>query len=207
MIASHINYRILAWGSNLTRIEKLPKKAIRIITCSKYNSHTEPLLKELNLLKAADTFKLSKLKFYHKFLNNKQPNYLQNLPLTTNNNIHNHNTRHSQSIHVVRVSHAFAKKSIRWDIPITVNALPSLIKDKLNTHSLNGFATYTKNYILSKYSYSCNIQNCYICNKHQTDTNVTWIAITTILLYCSVNSLKQQKYHSAPRPATAPSKC
>jgi hypothetical protein len=173
MIAAHINYGILAWGSNLTRIEKLQKKAIRIITCSKYNSHTEPLLKELNLLKSSDTFKLAKLKFYHKFLNNKQPYYLQNLPLTINNTIHNHNTRHSQSIHMVRVSHAFAKNSIRWDIPVTVNALPALIKDKLTTHSLNGFALYTKKFILSNYSNSCNIRNCYICIKHQSDGDTT----------------------------------
>ena len=32
------------------------KKAIRIITCGKYNSHTEPLFKRLNILKVDDIF-------------------------------------------------------------------------------------------------------------------------------------------------------
>ena len=134
MISSHINYGILAWGSNISRIEKLQKKAIRIITCSSYTSHTEPLLKNLNILKAIDTHKLAKLKFYHKFIHNNLPTPLQNLPLTTIENQHRHNTRNSQNIHRVRVQHTFAKQSLRYDLPITVNALPPAIKDKLVTH-------------------------------------------------------------------------
>ena len=49
-ILSHINYAILAWGYQFDRIYKI-QKAIRAITRSKYNAHTEPIFKELNLLK------------------------------------------------------------------------------------------------------------------------------------------------------------
>lgn len=164
LILSHINYCILAWGSNLNRIEKQQKKAIRIITCSKYNAHTEPLLKTLNLLKATDIFTLAKLKFYHRFVNNQHPSYLQNLPLQSNTSVHNYNTRNSNNIHRNRISHTFAKQSTRFDIPITINKFPDLIKDKFSTHSLGGFAQYTKKYLISKYSNACEIRNCYICN-------------------------------------------
>ena len=39
-----------------------------MISCSKYNAHTEPLFKSLNLLKVEDIFKIKILKFYYKYL-------------------------------------------------------------------------------------------------------------------------------------------
>ena len=41
---------ILSWGFKSDRLFKLQKRAVRIITCSKCNAHTEPLSKSLNLL-------------------------------------------------------------------------------------------------------------------------------------------------------------
>ena len=46
LIVPHINYCIMAWGFHSNRILKLQKKALRIITLSKYNSHSEPLYKK-----------------------------------------------------------------------------------------------------------------------------------------------------------------
>ncbi len=62
------------------------KKVIRIINIRKYNAHTEPLFKELKLLKVTDILRLHELKFYYKYKNNKLPHYLQNLPLECNTN-------------------------------------------------------------------------------------------------------------------------
>ena len=50
LILPHLQYSILAWGFKMGRLEKLQKRAVRIISCSKYNSHTDPLFKNLNLL-------------------------------------------------------------------------------------------------------------------------------------------------------------
>ena len=55
----------IAWGFKSDRIFKLQKIAVRIITCSKYNAHTEPLLKTLNLLKVEDIMKTKALKLYY----------------------------------------------------------------------------------------------------------------------------------------------
>ena len=44
------------------------KKAVRIITVNKYNSHTEPFKKKLNLLKIEDILKLQELKFRFKYI-------------------------------------------------------------------------------------------------------------------------------------------
>ena len=45
LILPHLNYCILCWGFKCNRGFALQKKAIRIITCSRYNAHTEPLFK------------------------------------------------------------------------------------------------------------------------------------------------------------------
>ena len=50
LILSRINYGILAWGYNSERILKLQKKSVRLITLAKFNAHSEPIFKSLNLL-------------------------------------------------------------------------------------------------------------------------------------------------------------
>ena len=62
-------------------------------------SHTEPLFKELKLLKITDIFTLTKLKFAHKFVNNKLPIVIMGLPYLQQKQ-HGRNTR----VHVVESS-------------------------------------------------------------------------------------------------------
>ena len=64
LIASHFNYGILAWGFQCHNLFTLQKKAIRHVTLSRYNAHTDPLFKSLNILKISDIFKLYQLKFF-----------------------------------------------------------------------------------------------------------------------------------------------
>ena len=77
LIASHLNYGILAWGRVATRLEKLQKKAIRLLTntSSKYIAHTNPLFKRLELLKIVDIFKLRVLKSCYNIYNGLLPAY------------------------------------------------------------------------------------------------------------------------------------
>ena len=51
LIMPHLSYGILAWGqcSFLADVIKLQKRAVRIITNSSFNSHSEPLFKELKV--------------------------------------------------------------------------------------------------------------------------------------------------------------
>ena len=51
-------------------------------------------------------------------------------------------------------------------LPILLNNTPECIKEKLYTHSLNGFTYYIKNHTINKYSSTCIIVNCYICGNH-----------------------------------------
>ena len=73
LLVPHLNYCLMICGFNQERISKLQKRAIRIITLSKYNAHTSPLFKMLNLLTINDMHSLQELKFYYKFLHNLLP--------------------------------------------------------------------------------------------------------------------------------------
>ena len=129
VILSHLNYGVTAWGYKHDRIKKLQKKLVRIISVSKYSAHTEPLYKSFKLLKIEHILKLQELKLYYKFAHNKLPVYLQSLPFHQNNNIHNFNTREQYNIHTIRVQHEFAKQSLRYTLPHTINNAPDLVKN------------------------------------------------------------------------------
>ena len=55
-------YGILAWGRHTKVIHKIQKRAIRIIAASKYNADTEPLFKQLNLLKSLRYLQIAGIK-------------------------------------------------------------------------------------------------------------------------------------------------
>ena len=85
LILCYINYGIMAWVYNLNRAYIMQKRALRIITCSKYNVHTMPILKDLNLLKIEDIFKLHQLKLYYKLVNKQLPAYFDSITWVRNN--------------------------------------------------------------------------------------------------------------------------
>ena len=68
LLLPHINYCLTTWGYQCHRLQKLQKRAIRIITLSKYNDHTAPLFKKLNLLTIKDILhysgRLNKIQIY-----------------------------------------------------------------------------------------------------------------------------------------------
>ena len=65
-------YGILVYGkcdmSNFCRLNILQKSAIRIISGSKYNSHTEPVFKALCLFKLEDIYQMNCIRLYCSFL-------------------------------------------------------------------------------------------------------------------------------------------
>ena len=93
MINSNLNYGILVWGFSCQRLIKQQKKAIRIISRSKYNAHTGPIFKTLDILTLDDLFNLNALKFYYKYIRNTLPPYFYSFNIVTQGSIHEHMTR------------------------------------------------------------------------------------------------------------------
>ena len=151
-------------GFECNRIEKVQKKSIRIITCSKYNAHTEPLLKNLQLLKVSDLFQLNILKFFYKLKNARLPVYFNSIVLKSLGDIHNHDTRFKSAIPSNNTRTQTADKCIRHILPSILNSTDDLITSKVYTHTYESFSNYIKQYYVKNYSTQCILQNCYICS-------------------------------------------
>ena len=164
MIQSHLNYSILAWGFECNRLVKLQKKIVRIITSSKYNAHTEPLMKQLNILKINDLFRLNSLKFFYKYANGKVPSFFVSYSIVPQSDVHDYSTRFNNlvSLNVTRTH--LARRCLRNNIQVILNSTPSIVLEKIYTHSFSGFVTYAKQSIINSYSNECTIPNCYVCN-------------------------------------------
>ena len=78
LILQYFKYCILAWGatiSNNNRLHLLQKKALRLSSNSNDIAHTEPIYKNLRLLKLTDMFPNAVWKFHYKLMNNQLPEY------------------------------------------------------------------------------------------------------------------------------------
>ena len=160
----YMNYGILLWGSNTKRIIRLQKFAVRAITNSKYNAHTDPIFRSHSLLKVTDIYKLNALKFYYKYKNGTLPVYLLNI-LEHTYSTHDHHTRQRNIPRPFHPNTASAKKAIRYAIPNILRHTPTSITDTVSTHSLQGYSTYIKKIMVSQYEETCTIVNCYVCNQ------------------------------------------
>ena len=148
LLLPQLNYCILAWGHNCKILIKLQKKALRIISISKYNAQTDPLFKKYRILKLPHIQQLQELKCYHKYINTKLPGYLQSIPLKQNKSFPEYLTRSHLKLHITRTNHRFAERCIRNSIPLLVNTTPIEIINKIPTHSLHNVATRIKEYYL-----------------------------------------------------------
>ena len=61
LIIPHLNYGLLVWGHKSGRIFKVQKKAVRSLTLSRYNAHTDPLFKSLKILIVQDMYNQQEL--------------------------------------------------------------------------------------------------------------------------------------------------
>ena len=93
LIIPHINYCILLWGRENNRISKLQKRAVGIIRKESRLSHTDPIFKELNLLKINDIYRLQLLKCYFKYELISLSKYFDVFNFRLSFEIHAHNTR------------------------------------------------------------------------------------------------------------------
>ena len=163
LIQSNLNYSLLAWGFNCGRLKQLQKKAIRIIANAKYNSHTEPIMKKLEILKLEDLFKLNMLKWYFRFENKQLPNYFLSYKVKKQSLIHEYPTRINSQVFPPHTRIKTTEYCVRNRISVVLNTTPELVIEKVHTHSYHGFSHYAKRDMISKYSEVCNIENCYVC--------------------------------------------
>ena len=135
------------------------------MTHSRYNSHTDPVFKTLEILKLEDMFKLNMLKWYYRHIHQTLPFYFNDYEIRTHEDIHSYNTRNKKDVVNPPTRIQAARKCLRNYITIVLKCFPTEVLDKVNTHSAQGFRTYAKHYIIANYTIECIIENCYICNR------------------------------------------
>ena len=143
---------------------------MRVVTSSKYNAHTEPLFKQLNLLKVKDIFELTTLKLFYKLKKNCLPVYITGI-FQDFSREHDHNTRQHLVLNNVFSSSRYSEKYIRLYLPIIVNNTSICILEKVMTHCYHGFIFYIKKCMTDRYVAQCQIRRCYICNRNRWYTS------------------------------------
>ena len=156
LFTHHINYESLLWGQAGENLDKIQKKTIRTITYNNYTAHTEPLLKELNLLNVKVMFDLKVLKFLFKLYHNELPPYFNSYRVHLEKNIIPY-TLHPHALPVPAVAHVYAKSSLVYKLVVMKNRIA--ISDKLilrriddQSFPLIGFNQLVINEILSNYT-------------------------------------------------------
>ena len=171
LILPHMNYSLLARGSNCRSIELLQKKAVRVVNFKTPLAHTEPILKNMNQLKLPDLYTFDLLKLYYKLYRNKLPPYFENfIPHygTYHQNLRNNHIR----LPAIRCD--IEKNNSKYQMHFRLRELASPsnpplypnidINDDILSQSLSCFAKYVKSKYISSYYVRCNAMNCCTCD-------------------------------------------
>ena len=148
---SHIQYRLIIWGSTfktyLKKLTILQNKAVKIVGGSKYFDHATPYYSKLRILKLVDLLKLEKALFGFKYRSKALPSAL------TNSFSEVYNDRSTRSVIQTNYFIFFTKstmlqRSIKYQGPVVWNSLDLNIKKR---NSLKLFKYHLKKSLLSKY--------------------------------------------------------
>ena len=152
LVLPYINYGILIWGSacktNVDKLHKLQKWAVRTISNSHYRSHSEPLFFKYDILNVYDAYTLEVGVFMYKYFIGQLPKIFDGL-FTKRSDIHDYRTRRSNDFNHTRNKKVFTDQAIRTAGPILWNSLNEHLK---NVNSVNHFRKQFKTTLLSAYN-------------------------------------------------------
>ena len=164
---SHLNYGNLLWGcankKSLDKIENLQKKCLRNVSLKSYKAHTEPIFKDLNILKLRDKLTYCRSIFMHQYKNKKLPTSFSDTykDITNTDELQ---TRHNDYNFVInpairRNLETFPLRQILYNW----NALDLELKA---TADADEFKLLLKNKLASQYSYETDCpRNCFSCRE------------------------------------------
>ena len=164
MFASYLNYGILCWGYSCDNIFKLQKKCIRIISKAKYNAHTDPLFKELHILKICDLLKLKMIMFYYDYERIALPANFNNNFLTRQSMVHMHDTRNSEEFRVPLTNKNYARLKLRYALPGVLNNINTYLMALILSESKHTVKSNFKHSCFDNYRKDCSVIDCYVCN-------------------------------------------
>ena len=153
MIYPFLIYGIITWGNTypttIQPLSVLQKKAVRIMTFSKFDEHSSPLFKKLNIIKLSDLIKYHISIFMFKFHNQLLPSVF-NSYFTSVENIHSYNTRATakKCYYLPKARTNYGLFSVRYQGPKIWNMIEQQIKLSSSIHQfkqklkIEFFSTY-----------------------------------------------------------------
>ena len=145
-----MSYCSLAWQhsskQNISKLELLQRKCIRLMSFAKYHDHSEPLFKKLNILKVKDDLRLKIMKFIFLWLDKETPSSLDGM--FKKSNLHYSDKNHIKFLQPRIFTDTYGRNSLKSHGPLLWNSLNNLIVDNV---SLSSFVKTLKTHFLSQY--------------------------------------------------------
>ena len=131
LVYPYLYYCACLWGltyhSYLKRLVTLQKRAVRMISRSAFDAHTDPIFKSLKLLKFENIVALHVAKIMYLYKNGQLPESFKNM-FFTGPEIHNYNTRNSNLFRLPSGRTNVRKFSLRFQGPKIFNSINDEIK-------------------------------------------------------------------------------
>ena len=148
LVYPYFQYCNVAWGTAFATTVKpltiIQKRVIRIISSATYYQHTQPLFKELKVLKLNDIHKLEVLKFVHNQINTLNPVIRYQQVSAT----HDRQIRNRANLRPDKPLSDISKRFLAYNGCILWNDLPANLKSSNNTTT---FKINVKKHLLNLY--------------------------------------------------------
>ena len=165
LIMSHLTYASLSVGCAAPRdwslLESAQKKAIRHVNLSKYNAHTEPIFKSLQLLTLTDTLNLSRALFVHGFVNATLPPAFSTTYQFLRDEGEERNRNDTGKIFIPTFNHP-RLLSPKWEAAKFWNSLSYSLR---SVRKVSEFKTELRQSMLDKYEETCDLDICRTCGR------------------------------------------
>ena len=168
LFESHLNFGNLLWGcankKYINKIENLQKKCIRNVALKNFKAHTEPIFKDLGILKFTDKLSYCRSIFMHQYRHNKlPPSFTGIFSETTMSNAFQ--SRHNDYNYLIEPA---IKKSLeKFPLKQIIFNWNSLDIELKATADITEFQEMLNRKLLSQYSYETDCtRNCFSCNNN-----------------------------------------
>jgi len=163
LVQCHINYGLPVWGSSthINRLTIMQKKTMRIINRKRYNHHTEPLLKNNEVLKVDDHYKFTCSLFMQLLKLGKLPNSFNTLNYFTISD------RPIRQQNMLLTKMKFSRTKFSQNL--SLHQFPKIWNDlEPNLRQITSYIVFKKKlkaHFLDKYSHivSCTNPRCHQC--------------------------------------------
>jgi hypothetical protein len=173
LLHSHLTYSIEIWGAApqnvINELYLKQKAAIRIITNSKYNAHTAPLFRKLNILPLPLLIQYSFINIVHRHHHNKLPQGLWNMWRTVRSRLDIADARTLRNEGDYICPFVRTDQLLRFPYALAPKFWNDLPLDLKNISNFNTFQANLKTHLLSNLTTNCTRLFCHACSEINPD--------------------------------------